>query len=373
MSRKNRTVIPDAVYHVSSTTVAGLPLIADSTLKSRIVDVLFGVADFSGVEVLSWTILDDRLDVFLHVPSVPASLRTSSDNLHATSSIPASHVFSMRPPECTVPRWSDPDQPEEVTEGDSPRKNRPDTGFSLTDEQMLERLRRLYCGTDRADGVAKRWRRWRERGLDGQVEAEKERYCRRMYNPTQFVKSLKERVVRLYRENHVQTGHFWSDRFRSSIIEASPAVLQNVVAECDYRVVRRGCVHNPSDYRWSSLFQATHGGAFRDRCRCGYERIYSCGWGRAKGLMARIFKDARNKEQSEHQASSSSASRRSRISQALSRDVMVFVRCEFVGVSDAFIARVQSFVPAGFPGRSVRRDVLLCRSFIWMPPADLAA
>ena len=56
----------------------------------------------------------------------------------------------------------------------------------LSDDEMIGRLVFLY-GPDRADEIANGWASLREHGHDDAVDGAKERYCRRMYNVSQFV------------------------------------------------------------------------------------------------------------------------------------------------------------------------------------------
>ena len=74
-------------------------------------------------------------------------------------------------------------------DGDSPRASRPELGFMLDDGEMLGRLAHLY-GPERAEAIGREWDVLHGNGLGHLVDEAKERYCRRMYNLSQFVKTL---------------------------------------------------------------------------------------------------------------------------------------------------------------------------------------
>ena len=132
---------------------------------------IVSVANFSGVEVWGFTVMDNHLHLIVHVPPVPKEYWLDANDE------PAAYAFGMRPPECRVPLWNgdspslgslrigDSPSPGSVAssaavgpketrtsgDGDSPR--RPPVGFMLDDAEMLARLRYLYSGK-RVDDIA---------------------------------------------------------------------------------------------------------------------------------------------------------------------------------------------------------------------------
>ena len=100
MARKNRVSIPDGTYHITSRIVNRQMWFKDPKLKDEIVGWLYGVAAFSGVELLAWCIMDNHFHILVHVPEVPEEYRLDPDDP------PASHAFGMRPPECNPALWS---------------------------------------------------------------------------------------------------------------------------------------------------------------------------------------------------------------------------------------------------------------------------
>ena len=57
------------------------------------------------------------------------------------------------------------------------------------------------------------------------AEEEKERYFRRMYNISQFMKTFKERVTKMFNEDYGHKGALWQGRFYSGLVENISQVL----------------------------------------------------------------------------------------------------------------------------------------------------
>lgn len=198
MARKNRVSVYDGIYHVTSRIANRAMLLAEDEIKDKITEWTVSVAAFSGVEVWAFCIMDNHLHLFVHVPPVPQRYWLDPDDE------PAAYAFGMRPPECREPLWS--------PGGDSPRAPRPELGFMLDDSEMLGRLAHLY-GPERAEAIGREWKVLRGNGLGRLVDEQKVRYCRRMYNLSQFVKTLKERISMWYNAEYKHEGFLWQGRF----------------------------------------------------------------------------------------------------------------------------------------------------------------
>ena len=72
MARKNRVSVYDGVYHVTARVANRAMLLAEEEVKDRIADWIAPVADFSGVEVWSYCVMDNHLHLLVHVPPVPS-------------------------------------------------------------------------------------------------------------------------------------------------------------------------------------------------------------------------------------------------------------------------------------------------------------
>ena len=367
MARKNRVVLRDAVYHITSRVAHGAFLFSDPAFKDRIAEWIHGVAEFSGVEVYAWSVMDNHFHLVVRVPGVPERYWT------ALGREPDSQAFGMRPAECRVPRWSpaDGDSPHGDAQdgvdgpragcGDSPRRERPAVGFMLSDEEMLGRLLSLYGDEGRVGRLRGAWAGMRAEGNGAAVDAAKERYARRMYNVSQFVKTLKERVAMAYNRRHGHEGAVWQGRFHSTLVEDAAEVRAVVAAYDDYNPVRAGVAGHPSAYRWCSFGAAAGNGPHAERSRRGYERLLGRPWVEAREVMERIFalKDAgiRRPEGSEDTRTSAAAAIRGRVPE--------FTRGVYVGRDSALVAEAARALPRDFPGASFAAAVANCARFVW--------
>ena len=262
MARSNRVSVPNGTYHVTTRIVNRERWLADGGFKDEIVSWLYGVAEFSGVELLAWCVMDNHLHLLVHVPTIPAEYRLDP------SAAPASHAFGMRPPECNAPLWCRP--------GDRPRPAaRPETGFALPDDELRRRLVALL-GSRAASAHLRRWERMRAEGASGAAAAEIDRHCRRMYNLSQFVKTLKERIARGVKARRPHVGHVFEGRFHSGLVE--DAARELVSLYIDYNPRKAGLVEDGGNSRWSSFGVACGDGPRAAACRAAYERLYHRPW-----------------------------------------------------------------------------------------------
>ncbi|MCH8540218.1 MAG: hypothetical protein LAT58_05540, partial [Opitutales bacterium] len=127
----------------------------------------------------------------------------------------------------------------------------------LDDEELLRRYRMLHG----EDGVLRKSERARkyapntpeqvERTLqDGGEEAEKMRASlrARMHDLSAFVKIYKQQVSIWYNASHDRYGPLWSDRFKSVLVQGSGTALLVMAAYIDLNPVRAGLVEDPRDY-----------------------------------------------------------------------------------------------------------------------------
>ena len=100
MARKNRVSVYDGVYHVTTRIANRAMLLGPSEVKERLMKWIVSVANFSGVEVWGFTVMDNHLHLIVHVPPVPKEYWLDANEE------PAAYAFGMRPPECRVPLWN---------------------------------------------------------------------------------------------------------------------------------------------------------------------------------------------------------------------------------------------------------------------------
>ena len=117
----NRISVPDGTYHVTSRIVNREMWLDDPSLKDEIVSWIYGVAAFSGVELLAWAVMDNHFHLVVLVPVPPRELWCDPDGQ------PDTHAFGMRPPErrCEGPATAERSTPSSVQVGDGPRVKDP--------------------------------------------------------------------------------------------------------------------------------------------------------------------------------------------------------------------------------------------------------
>ena len=69
---------------------------------------------------------------------------------------------------------------------------------------------------------------------------------------SEFVREIKVGFARYYNKRHNRRGYFWSDRFKSVIVDKGETLV-NCLAYIDLNPLRAGIVSRPEDYRWNSL------------------------------------------------------------------------------------------------------------------------
>ena len=159
------------------------------------------VEGFSGVRVLTWTILSNHFHVLLEVPPVPAA--------------------------------------------------------ALSDEEILGRCRSLYS---REQMVAVEWEFAEAQRIGGVVlERLRARFLRRMWDLSEFMLTLKQKFTMWFNREHDRVGTLWESRFRSVVVEGHWNSLLCVAAYIDLNAVRAGLVDDPKDYRWCGYCEAVVG------------------------------------------------------------------------------------------------------------------
>ncbi len=122
-------------------------------------------------------------------------------------------------------------------------------GDDVSDEEINRRVKLYY------DGDSKR-------------EVDDERILQALRkkwgNLSEYVKEIKQGFSRYYNKRHKRKGFFWSERFKSVIVDNGETLI-HCLAYIDLNPVRAGIVKLPENYRWSSLgyhVQASNKGNF---------------------------------------------------------------------------------------------------------------
>ncbi|MHB1082398.1 MAG: transposase [Prosthecobacter sp.] len=143
----------------------------------------------------------------------------------------------------------------------------------------------------------------RARGMavlaEQRLAALKKRFC----DLSLFVKEVKERFSRWFNKRRGRRGTLWMDRFKSVLVEGQGEPLRTMAAYIDLNPVRAGLVKDPKDYRWCGYAEALGGSRRAQRGLCKAQGKPVDGWRSAGAAEAyrcllhaegREVKDAQN-------------------------------------------------------------------------------
>ncbi|TVP78982.1 MAG: transposase [Puniceicoccaceae bacterium] len=203
------------IYHAMSRVVGGQMLLGKRE-KEVLRRMLWQVADFCGVEVLTYSIMTNHFHVLVRVPE----------------------------------------------------KDR-----AVSDAELLRRFKVLYPKPTKYQTAS--FARLETALREGTEDAEKVRaqLLARMHDLSEFMKTLKQRFSIWYNRNHNnRLGTLWMDRFKSVLVQGEGNPLQTMAAYIDLNPVRAGLVEDPKDYRWCGYAEAVAGNQQAQR---GLELIWS--------------------------------------------------------------------------------------------------
>ncbi len=123
---------------------------------------------------------------------------------------------------------------------------------SISTVELERRLRVLY--------PAHRAQAWVSRLHGEEAEATRERLLARMGDVSQYLRELKHRFSVWYNRTHNRYGTLWAERFRSVLVEPSGRALLTVACYIDLNPVRAGICEDPGEYRFCGYAEATAGG-----------------------------------------------------------------------------------------------------------------
>jgi len=209
-------------YHVMSRTAGG-DYLMKAEEKDALRIIMRRMAKFSGVQVLTWTVMDNHFHILAKVPEKKTYLKQFDDK-----------------------------------EGED---------LGAGEERLLKHLTSLYTGAY-LSRLRKELADFRKRGMLDQAEQFLNKYKRRFCDISLYVKEVKERFSRWYNKKHSRKGTLWMSRFKSVLVEDGEA-LQTMSIYIDLNAVRAGIVDDPKDYRWCGYAEAVAGvrEARRGLCR----------------------------------------------------------------------------------------------------------
>lgn len=216
----------DAFYHVMSRIAGKRFLLKDPRIKRIMVDSLRISAEFSGVKIGSYVIMDDYFHLTVEVPTIETALVEIAKNL-----------------------------------GTVPEKFK----WKIPEEEVMRRLGVLK-GEKRAKEIAGYIKMLRKSKQKREAEAEIDRYRVRMQDLSQFVKTFKEVFNIRFKKLVEYSGSIWGGRFKSTIV-GNEHYFNNCRKYIEYNPVRAEMVATPEEYPWSSAGGAARGEAFAVKCR----------------------------------------------------------------------------------------------------------
>ncbi len=184
---------------------------------------MWRMAEFCGVKLLTYCVMDNHFHVLVRVPGQERFLRRFEDR-----------------------------------EGE-------DEGAG--EERLLGHLSTLYSKAY-VRHVREEIAMMREQGMEEDVARFLDKYKKRFCDLSLFVKEVKERFSRWYNKKHSRRGTLWMDRFKSVMVENGEA-LQTMATYIDLNPVRAGLVQDSKDYRWCGYAESVGGSkrARRGLCR----------------------------------------------------------------------------------------------------------
>ena len=190
----------EAVYHCMSRTVNGERWL-DDTAKEVLRKQLWQIADYCGVHILTYAIMSNHFHVLVRVP--------------LKAEVADAELF--RRYQVLYPK---------------PTKYQA-THIEIISKQLKQ---------DSPDAAA-----WRKQQLA------------LMSDVSQFMKLLKQRFSIWFNHTNGRFGPFWSERFKSVLVEGRGNVLSTMAAYIDLNPVRAGIVTDPKDYRFCGYAEAVEG------------------------------------------------------------------------------------------------------------------
>jgi len=189
-----------AVYHVMTRTVNGERLLKDRE-KEILRKMIWQVADFCGVEVLTYCVMSNHFHVLVRVPE--------------QADVPDAEL--LRRYRVLYPK---------------------PTKYQTASIQVLEKT--LAKGGEEAEAIRRK-------------------LLARMGDVSEYMKTLKQRFSVRYNRTHERFGTLWAERFKSVLVEGKGNPLQTMAAYIDLNPARAGLVDDPKDYRFCGYAEAVVG------------------------------------------------------------------------------------------------------------------
>ena len=197
---KVKADVGEAVYHCMTRTVNG-ERILDDPAKEVLRKQLWQIADYCGVQILTYAILSNHFHVLVRVPQ------------------------KQLPPDAELLR-------------------RYQTLYPRPTKYQYAKLAVIQAQLATDGPEAMEWRR-RQVALMGDV--------------SQFMKLVKQRFSVWFNRSHQRYGTLWSERFKSVLVEPHGKALETMATYIDLNCVRASLATDPKDYRFCGYAEAVAG------------------------------------------------------------------------------------------------------------------
>ncbi|MFP4203829.1 MAG: transposase [Opitutales bacterium] len=134
----------------------------------------------------------------------------------------------------------------------------PEAG-ELSDAELMRRYQRLYPQPTKHQQASIRVLAAKLKAGGEEAEAIRARLLKRMHDVSEFMKTLKQRFSTWFNAVHKRFGPLWADRFKSVVVESERYALETVAAYIDLNSVRAGLAEDPKKYRFCGYAEALAG------------------------------------------------------------------------------------------------------------------
>jgi hypothetical protein len=127
-----------------------------------------------------------------------------------------------------------------------------------SDEELLRRFERMYPKPTQYQTARLEVIKQQLKAGGPEAEFWRERQLKLMGDVSAYMKLVKQRFSIWFNRSHRRYGTLWSERFKSVLVESGQA-LQTMSAYIDLNCVRAGLVADPKDYRFCGYAEAVAG------------------------------------------------------------------------------------------------------------------
>lgn len=132
----------------------------------------------------------------------------------------------------------------------------------IDNKELMRRLTCLY-GKDYVDEIWQEYERAKKlcgvQYADNMLKQLKLKHLKRMYNVSEFQKTLKQKYAQWYNAKYQRSGSYWGNRFKSVIVQDKPGALFMMATYIELNPVRAGYVEDAKDYQFSNYGEAYRG------------------------------------------------------------------------------------------------------------------